>query len=96
MGYVPAGKALLLLQELEEGVCIVAIHLDLLEAGELSAEVELAELMDALVGTWGLLTDLVAGEVENLKALGVIFLIKLLQFVVLRGEAALCGCVDNE
>ena len=52
--------------------------------------------MDALIGTGGLLTELVAGEVENLEPFGVIFLVECLQLVILRGEAAL-GCrIDNQ
>ena len=47
--HVPAGKALLLLQELEQRVGIVAVDLYLLEAGKLCTEVQLAELVYALV-----------------------------------------------
>ena len=94
--HIPAGKTLLLLQELVEGVGIVAVDLDLLEARELRAEVKLTELMDALVCARGLLAELVAGEVENLKALGVILLVELLQLVVLRRKSALCCCIDNQ
>ena len=67
--HVPTGKALLLLEELEERVGIVAVHLHLLEAGEVGAEGELAEFVDALVGAGCLLTELVAGEVENGESL---------------------------
>ena len=74
--HVPAGEALLLLEEEKEGIGIVAIDLDLLEAGELGTEIQLAELMDALVCARGLLSELVAGEVENLEALGMVLLVE--------------------
>ena len=93
---IPAGEAFLLLQELVQGICILAVDLDLLEAGELGAEVHLAELMDAFIGARSLLSELVAGEVENLETLAVVLLVKGLQLVVLWGEAALGGCVDNQ
>ena len=71
---IPSGKAALLLEELEEGLGIVAVDLHLLEARELRAVGQLAEVVDALVRTRGLLAKLVAGEIEDFKALGVIFL----------------------
>ena len=52
--------------------------------------------MDAFVGAWCLLAKLVAGEVEDIKALSVVFLIECLKFVILRGESALCGCIDDK
>ena len=83
---IPAGEAFLLLQELVQGICILAVDLDLLETRELGAEVQLAELMDAFIGARSLLSELVAGEVENLEALAVILLVKGLQLVVLWGS----------
>ena len=94
--HIPAGKAFLLLQELIERVCIVAVDLDLLETGELCAEVQFAELVNALICARCLLSELVAGEIENLESLGVILLVELLQFIVLRGESAFGCCVDNQ
>ena len=64
-----------LLKELVELVCVVSIYLDLLETWELSAEVQLAELMNALVSTGSLLAELVAGEIENLETLGVVLFV---------------------
>ena len=53
--------------------------------------------MDALVGAGSLLAELVAGEVEHLEAVGVIFLVEGLQFVVLGCEATLrSGVYDEE
>ena len=52
--------------------------------------------MDALVGARSLLAKLVAWEVENLKTLSVVLLVQGFQLVVLWGEAALGGGVDNQ
>ena len=94
--HIPACKAFLLFKHLKERFSIVAIDFYLLETWELCAEVELTELMDALVCAWCLLSELVAGEVEDLETLGVKFLVELLEFVVLRGETTLCGGIHDE
>ena len=52
--------------------------------------------MDALVCARSLLTKLVTGEVENLKALRMEALIELLQLLILRCKATLRGRVDNQ
>ena len=96
MIHVPSGEAFLLLQELEEGVGIVAVYLDFLEAWELSAEVQFTELVDALVGTRGLLSELVAWEVEDLEALSMVLLVERLQLIILRGESTLGCCIDKQ
>ena len=89
MFHIPAGETFLLLEELEERIGIVAIHLHFLEAGEFSAEIELAEFMDTLVGARSLLTELIAWEVENFKPLGMILLVEGLEFVILWRKATL-------
>ena len=94
--HIPSCETLLLLEELEKGIGIVAIDLDLLEAGELCAEVQFTELVDAFVCTRSLLSELVAGEVENLETLSVILLIEFLQFVILRSESTLGCCIDYQ
>ena len=94
--HVPAGKAFLFLQEFIQRVCIFTVHLYFLESWEFGAEVQLTELVDALVCTRSLLAKLVAGEVENLEALAAILLVKLLQFVILGSEATFGCCVDNQ
>jgi len=96
MIHIPAGKAFLLLQELVQWVGILAVHLDLLETGELRAEVQFTELMNALVGAGSLLAELVAGEIENLETLTVILLVECFQLVVLRGKTALGSRVDYQ
>ena len=85
MALVPSSEAFAFLEELEEGSGIVAIHLNLLVALELRAVCKLAELMNAFVSTWRLLSKLVAREVENLETLLVVCLIELLQRLILRG-----------
>ena len=87
MALVPAGKTALLLQETEERVGIVAVDLDLPETGEVGTVGEFAEIVDRLIGTGGLLAKLVAGEIEDFKALGVIFLIEGFEFLILRSKA---------
>ena len=71
MGLIPTGEAFLLLEEFIEGLGVVAVDLNLLELREIGAIVELAELMDAFVGAGRLLSELVAGEVEDFEALRV-------------------------
>ena len=96
MGLIPAGKALLALEELIQRIGIVAIHLQLLEAGEIGAIIELAELMDRLVCAGSLLAKLIAREIQDLKALCVICLIKFLQLCIGGSETAFRCSVDNE
>ena len=96
MRLIPTGKTFLLFEEFIERVGIVAIDLQFLELRELGAIGELAELVDALVGTGSLLTKLIAGKIEYLKALGMILLVELLQFLILRSKTAF-GCrIHNE
>ena len=52
--------------------------------------------MYRLVGAWCLRSKLIAGEIQDLKALCVVFLIELLQFFILRCESAFSGGIDNE
>ena len=76
-------------------MCVGAVDLDLCHKGEGDAVVEAAELGDLLVGAGLLVRELVAGEADDDQSLLLILLIKGLQAIVLRGEAALgCG-VDN-
>ena len=52
--------------------------------------------MDLFIGAGGLVAELIAGEIQNLKPLALIFVIKLLKLRVLRGEYAFGGGVDNQ
>ena len=76
--HIPSCKTFLILQELIERIGIIAINLDFLKTGELRTEVQLTELMDTVIGARSLLSELVTGKVENLEALSMIFLVKLL------------------
>ena len=93
---VEAGKACLALQPLVDGVGAVAIDLDLRHQREGDAVVDAAELLDLLVGAGLLMAELVAGEADDDESLVLILLVERLEAVVLRGEAALAGGVDDE
>ena len=73
-----------------------AIHLDLVELWKLDAEVGSAELLDFLNGARGLLAKLVAGEIKNLQAFGLVLLVQLFELFVLRGESATGSSVYNQ
>ncbi len=51
--------------------------------------------MDLLIGSGSLILELVAGDVDNLKALVMVLLIHLLNGFVLGSEAAARGGVDD-
>lgn len=90
---------LLLLEPGPERVGAVAVDLGLLHDGEADAVVDLAEALNLLVGPGLLAAELVAGEAEDDKVIRVLLLEvgpELLQALVLRGEAALGGSVDDE
>lgn len=90
---------LLRLEPLEEGARVVAVDVDLGHDGEGDAVVELAELLDLLVGAGLLAAELVAGEAEDDEVVGVLLAHRVPQFLqagVLRGEAAFGGRVDDE
>jgi len=91
---------LLGLEPLEQRLGLVAVDVDLAHDGEGDAVVELAELLDVIVGPGLLAAKLVAGEAEDDKVLavglGLDVLPELLEAGVLRGEAALGGRVDDE
>ena len=52
--------------------------------------------MDLVVGAGSLTGELVAGYVDNLKALVVILLVHLLDRLIVGRKAAACSCVDDE
>lgn len=90
---------LLALDVLPQRVGIVAVNLRLAEDGEGNAVVDLAELLDLIVGRGLLATELVAGEAEDNKLAwvrGFDLLVEVLEAAVLGGEAALGGGVDDE
>lgn len=80
----------------KEGVGGVAVHIELLEAGELGVELQRAELVDLVVGLGCLAGELVAREVQDLEALVVVGGVDALEVLVLWGEAAAGGRVHDE
>lgn len=80
----------------EEGRCRLPVDVNLLELGELGAELQGAELVDLLVRPGRLTGELVAGEVEDLEAPVAEVGIDPLEVLVLWGEAAARRGVDDE
>ena len=72
------------------------VYLDLIELWELDTEVGRTELFDFLNATWCLLAKLVAGEIENLQTCGLVLLVQLFEFFVLRGESTTGGGIHDE
>ena len=85
----------LCLQVLIDGVRFRTVDVDFLHQGEGHAVVEAAELGDLLVGAGLLMCELVAREAEDDQPLVFVLLVESFQPVVLRGETALGGGVDN-
>ena len=96
MTHVKASKPFLFFQIFIKRLGIFAIYFYLLEAREFCTIVQLAKFMDALIGSWGLLTKLIARKIKNFEAFGMIFLIYFLQFFVLRRKSAFGSCIYNE
>ena len=91
-----AGKASLARQPFVDGMGILAVHFNLRHQGEGDAMILAAKLLDLLVGTGFLMPELVARETDDDQSAVLVLLIEGFQSVVLRREAALRGCVDNE
>ena len=72
------------------------VHLDFVELRELDAVVGRAELVDFEDAAGCLLSELVAGEVEDFESLGGELLVEGFQLFVLGREAAAGGGVDDE
>lgn len=89
----------LLLEPLVEGRGAVAVDVDLLHDGEADAIVNLAEVLNVVVGAGLLSAKLVAGEAKDDKVVRVRLgelLVEVLEAGVLGGETALGGRVDDE
>ena len=80
---------------LENRVGVLAKHVNLLHQREGDAMVQTAEFGDFLVGARLLMLELVAGEAEDDETLVLIFLVEGLETIILGGETALRGGVDN-
>lgn len=86
-------------QPLVQRVRIVAVDVDLAEDGEGDFLVQGAEVLNLLVGAGLLAAELVAGEADDCEVVGVLLLDLLvdgLEVLVLVGEAALGGGVDDQ
>ena len=90
-----AFKTLLGLQPGVQGQLVFAVHVRLLHLGEGGVEMHGAELVNLIIGAGGLAAELVAGNIQDLKSLIMIFFIHALNIFVLRCEAAACSCVDD-
>ena len=66
------------------------------EAGKGGVVVQGAEPVDLIPGSRSLVAELVAGEVQDLKSPAVETLVQIFKCLVLGGEAASCGGVDDE
>ena len=94
--FAEAFEALLLFEEGVEGKFVLAVDVGLLHLRELGLIAHAAERGDLLVGAGRLVHELVAGDVDDFKALVVVLLVHRLDGLVLRGEAAAGGGVDDE
>lgn len=77
-------------------VGVGTVDINLLENGEGDSVIELAEGLNLILCARLLVGKLVAGEAEDDETLVGILLVELLEALVLGGEAALGGDVDNE
>ena len=93
---VKAAEALLCFQIGEKGRLTGAVHVDFVKLRELDVEIGGAELMNLLNRAGSLLAELVAGEIEYFKAIGMVFLVECLQLIILVREATTGGCVHNQ
>ena len=74
---------------------IGSIHINFVELRELDVKVGCAELVNLLNGARGLLSELVAGEIQNFEAVLCVLFIESLQLLVLWRESTSGGCVNN-
>jgi len=83
-----------ILEEREDRMGVIAIHVDLLEQRKRNRRGQAAnEILDLFGGTRFLSSELVAGEPENYQALIRIFFVELLQLSIL--ELGLSSCTRN-
>ena len=90
---------LLGLEPLEQRAGVLAVDIHLGHDGEGDAVIDLAKLLDVIVGAGLLVAELVAGEAEDDKFVGVLGIDRLperLKLLVLRSKAALGGRVDDQ
>ena len=83
-------------QPLEDLIGIFAVHVGLGHQREGDAVIQAAEFLNFLIRAGLLVTELVTGEADDHEALVTVLLIKGFQPVILRGETAFGGGVDNQ
>jgi len=96
LSFAKALETLLGLEPRIQCQLIGSVDVGLLHLWELCVVVKGAELMDFFIGSGSLRTKLVAGDVENLEATLVQFLMHLLERLVVRGESAARCSVDDD
>lgn len=95
----PQQTGFLILEPLVQGASLVTVDVNLGHDGKGDAIIDLAELLDFVVGARLLPTELVAREAQDDKVVRVLLAHRLPQFLqagVLGGKTALGGCVDDE
>lgn len=90
----------LLLHPFVNGLGLVAVHISFAQDGKGDPVIDLAELLDCVVGAGILFIELIAGKAEDDEGVGPVSgrhgLVEFLQPFELRGEATFGGCVDDE
>lgn len=89
-------KSLFAFEPSIEGKFSLAIDFGLAELGEVYAKFHGAELCDLFVRAWGLSTKLVTRDVEDFETCGFVALIEGFELLILRGETAFGGGIDDE
>jgi len=80
-------------------VCSFVAYINLSQHGEANTIVQLAKLLNLVVGAWVLASELIARETDDFKVVGVFgfdVFVELLEALELGGEAAFRGCVYDE
>lgn len=90
----------LLLHPLVDGFGIVAVDVRFAQDGEGDSVVDLAKLLNGVIGAWILVTELIAGEAEDDEGVGPVGgchgFVEFLQPLELRSEAAFRGRVYDQ
>src|SRR5690554_7682077 len=82
-------------EPLVKGVLVLALHRYFIHHGKADAVVELAEFGDFVGGTGFLVHKVVGGEADDYEVVAAVGLPELLQLLVLAGESAFAGGVDD-
>lgn len=77
-------------------MCIFPTHVDFSKLGKCNTKATGAEGMDFLIRSGCLIAKLIAGKIQNLQAMRLVFIIYFLQFRILRGKAAAGGGIHDQ